>query len=214
MDIITATRLQSLRKANGFSQDALAEKLGISRQAISKWERAESSPDTDNLIALSKLYGLTLDELLDNEGKIKIREEIEEEFIDRQIKGLETKAKKAIENVKTRGLYPNLAKNLLKFPTPIVVAIIYIVMGYVMDLWHPGWIVFLFIPIIYQFAGACKAKTIKGFLMAMPIPEIIVMIYLFLGFVLGMWKFTAILFLVIPIYYWVIAVYVKGKKKD
>ena len=52
------------RKQAGLSQEALADKLGVSRQAVSKWERAESLPDTDNLIALAALYGLTLDELL------------------------------------------------------------------------------------------------------------------------------------------------------
>lgn len=48
----------------GLSQEALADRLGVSRQAVSKWERAESLPDTDNLIALAAIYGLTLDELL------------------------------------------------------------------------------------------------------------------------------------------------------
>ena len=67
MDLKTANRLQQLRKENGYSQDALAEKLGLSRQAISKWERGESSPDTDNLIALAELYHMTLDQLLGGE---------------------------------------------------------------------------------------------------------------------------------------------------
>lgn len=65
MDISTANRLYELRKQHGLSQDELAEKLNVSRQAVSKWERSESSPDTDNLIALAKLYGISLDELLD-----------------------------------------------------------------------------------------------------------------------------------------------------
>lgn len=64
MNIETAKRLLEYRKANGFSQEELAEKIGVSRQAISKWERSESSPDTDNLIALAKLYGVTIDELI------------------------------------------------------------------------------------------------------------------------------------------------------
>ena len=64
MDIGIAYRLQSLRKAKGYSQEELADKLGLSRQAISKWERAESAPDTDNLISLAKLYGMSIDELL------------------------------------------------------------------------------------------------------------------------------------------------------
>ncbi len=64
MDITTANRLYELRKQHGYSQDELADKLNVSRQAISKWERSESSPDTDNLIALARLYGVSLDELL------------------------------------------------------------------------------------------------------------------------------------------------------
>ncbi len=64
MDATMADRLIARRKAAGLSQEALADRLGVSRQAVSKWERVESSPDTDNLIALAALYGITLDELL------------------------------------------------------------------------------------------------------------------------------------------------------
>lgn len=70
MNIEIANRLVNLRKANNLSQEALAEKLGISRQAVSKWERAEASPDTDNLILLARLYGVSLDELLKTEDEI------------------------------------------------------------------------------------------------------------------------------------------------
>lgn len=68
MNVETANHLQMLRKKNNLSQEELAEKIGISRQAVSKWERAEASPDTDNLILLAKLYGVTLDELLRTES--------------------------------------------------------------------------------------------------------------------------------------------------
>ncbi len=64
MTIEIAERLVKLRKKYGYSQEELADKLGLSRQAVSKWERAEASPDTDNLICLAKLYGVSLDELL------------------------------------------------------------------------------------------------------------------------------------------------------
>lgn len=64
MDLAMAQRLVNRRKAAGLSQEALAAQLGVSRQAVSKWERSESSPDTDNLIALAALYGVSLDELL------------------------------------------------------------------------------------------------------------------------------------------------------
>lgn len=59
-----ADRLIELRRAQGLSQESLAKELGISRQAVSKWERAESAPDIGNLTALADLYGVTLDELV------------------------------------------------------------------------------------------------------------------------------------------------------
>lgn len=68
MDLAMAQRLVNRRKAAGLSQEALAAQLGVSRQAVSKWERGESSPDTDNLIALAALYGVSLDELLYGEA--------------------------------------------------------------------------------------------------------------------------------------------------
>lgn len=68
MDLAMEQRLVDRRKAAGLSQEALAAQLGVSRQAVSKWERSESSPDTDNLIALAALYGVSLDELLYGEA--------------------------------------------------------------------------------------------------------------------------------------------------
>lgn len=79
MNIEIANRLVNLRKQNNLSQEALAEKLGISRQAVSKWERAEASPDTDNLILLARLYGVSLDELLQTEDEIPRPDTFEEE---------------------------------------------------------------------------------------------------------------------------------------
>lgn len=64
MTLEIANRLCAYRKHHGLSQEELADRIGVSRQAVSKWERAEASPDTDNLILLSKEYGVTLDELL------------------------------------------------------------------------------------------------------------------------------------------------------
>lgn len=64
MNIEIANRLRQMRNKNGLSQEELAAKMGVSRQAVSKWERAEASPDTENLILLAKLYGISIDELL------------------------------------------------------------------------------------------------------------------------------------------------------
>lgn len=72
MTLEIANRLVELRKQHGLSQEELADKLGVSRQAVSKWERVESSPDTDNLIALAKLYGMSLDNLLNYNPSQKV----------------------------------------------------------------------------------------------------------------------------------------------
>lgn len=202
MDIKTANRLQQLRKMNGYSQDALAEKLGISRQAISKWERAESSPDTDNLIALADLYGMTLDELLNSENDKVIIDPSPSE---------ESKADAAPKK-RRPSLHGALGKKLFKFPYPIVVTIVYVLVGILAKVWHPTWILFLTIAVYYHFAGACFAKSKKGFMLALPFPEVIVIIFLILGFCGSLWHPAWILFLLIPVYYWAVAMYVKVPK--
>ncbi len=81
MTIEIADCLIKLRKKHGLSQEELADKLGLSRQAVSKWERAEASPDTDNLICLAKLYGVSLDELLSTDDDVEtiVKEQVKTE---------------------------------------------------------------------------------------------------------------------------------------
>ena len=59
-----ADRIQNLRKAKGLSQEELAEALGVSRQAVSKWESSQSSPDLDKIIQLSEYFNVSTDHLL------------------------------------------------------------------------------------------------------------------------------------------------------
>ena len=56
-------RIYTLRRKSGLSQEQLAEKIGVSRQAISKWESGTSTPELEKLIALSKCFNITVDEL-------------------------------------------------------------------------------------------------------------------------------------------------------
>ena len=56
-------KLVELRREKGWTQDELALKVGVTRQAVSKWERGVIAPSTVNLIALGRLYGVSLDEL-------------------------------------------------------------------------------------------------------------------------------------------------------
>lgn len=58
--------LKLFRKQNGFTQEHVAEKLGVSRQAVAKWERGESVPDIENVIALADMYEVTVDSLVRN----------------------------------------------------------------------------------------------------------------------------------------------------
>ncbi len=57
-------KLTAVRKDRGFSQEELAERIGVSRQAVSKWESGESYPDIENLIALSDVFGVSIDRLI------------------------------------------------------------------------------------------------------------------------------------------------------
>ena len=59
-----AEKILSLRTRRGMSQDALAEKMEVSRQSVSKWETAQSVPDLDKIIKLADLFGVGVDELV------------------------------------------------------------------------------------------------------------------------------------------------------
>jgi transcriptional regulator with XRE-family HTH domain len=60
-------KIHQLRKGKGLSQEELASQLTVSRQAISKWELGESVPDTENVVQLSKIFGVSTDYLLNDE---------------------------------------------------------------------------------------------------------------------------------------------------
>lgn len=60
-------KIYKLRKKDNLSQEALAEKLGVSRQSVSKWETGEATPEVSKLLALSELFGVTTDYLLKND---------------------------------------------------------------------------------------------------------------------------------------------------
>lgn len=65
--------LKSLRKINKYTQEEIADKIGVSRQAVAKWENGETVPDINNCRALAELYGVSLDDLVNfSEEKEKI----------------------------------------------------------------------------------------------------------------------------------------------
>lgn len=63
-------KIRKLRKENKISQEALAEKLGVSRQSISLWENDQTIPSMENIVAIANIFGVSTDELLkDNDEK-------------------------------------------------------------------------------------------------------------------------------------------------
>ncbi|MBR4067250.1 MAG: helix-turn-helix transcriptional regulator [Clostridia bacterium] len=65
--MILADKIITLRKKNGWSQEELAEQLGVSRQAVSKWEGAQSTPDLERVLRMAQLFGVSTDYLLKDE---------------------------------------------------------------------------------------------------------------------------------------------------
>ncbi|MGN0462615.1 MAG: helix-turn-helix transcriptional regulator [Ruminococcus sp.] len=66
-----AEKLKTIRKQAGMSQEKLAEKIGVSRQAITKWEGDNGTPDIENIMAISAIFNVSIDELFSNEKSIK-----------------------------------------------------------------------------------------------------------------------------------------------
>ncbi len=173
MDLQTGLKLQRLRKERGLSQEELAGKLNVSRQAVSKWERGEASPDTDNLVQLAKLYKISLDQLVENENNENTR--------------LPEKPKRKLKTDMV-GLV-----TAITFPTTVS---IYLLLGCTWGLWHPGWIIFFSICLVPSLAIAIKKK--KGVIFQYPI--LVSAVYLCLGFIWGLWHPAWIIFTTIPIY--------------
>ncbi|HPB17020.1 MAG: hypothetical protein WC554_02505 [Clostridia bacterium] len=86
-------------------------------------------------------------------------------------------------------------RNPNTFPYPVLATIVFLLMGFIWDLWHPGWIVFLTIPVYYAVVNAIKSRAISYTL-------IIVLIYLAMGFIWNLWHPGWIIFLLIPIIHW------------
>ena len=96
----------------------------------------------------------------------------------------------------------NLKRVLWKFPAPLVVAVAYLMLGFLRDMWHPSWMLFLLIPIYYMYVASYFAKGMRKKLNNFPAPLICVCAYLLLGFIHDLWHPGWLIFLLIPLYYW------------
>lgn len=221
MNIEIANRLVQMRKQSGLSQEALAEKLGISRQAVSKWERAEASPDTDNIILLARLYGVSLDELLKTEDEIP-RPEPEESTYRSETGSVGADVGAVAYDIvgngeaDSAGVSDNHMENetssvayeaeralrerfarMAKFPFAAFIGVLYVILGACFCAWHPAWLLFLLIPIWHSLVSAIMHKQPAK----LAYPVVATLMYLSMGFFWGWWHPGWVVFLTIPLYY-------------
>lgn len=92
-------RLQELRKSHNLSQEQLAEKLDVSRQAVSKWESSQANPDINNIVKLSNLYEVSTDYLLtgkEHDSQAVSKEQMVDKKSFKKLQGLPSSIRLAI----------------------------------------------------------------------------------------------------------------------
>ncbi len=191
---ILGSKLYELRKNSGLSQEELAEKLNVSRQAISKWECGESMPDTDNLITISRLYKISLDELVGN--SYCESEDNTDSSVEENQKYLSDEEKNELNKTpprKKRGW----AWVLHTFPYPIFITIVFLLWGFIWDGWDIAWTLFITIPLYHSTIECIRAKKLNLF----AYPVLVTFIYVFIGMKWSLWHPYWVLFITVPIFY-------------
>jgi len=214
MNIEIASRLQKLRKEKGYSQEELADKLGISRQAISKWERAEASPDTDNLIMLAKLYNVSLDDLLKSDEELeelrkeKVEQESSKQFKEGIVFTDDDGSRVEIDNHSIKAFDKDGTELKIDKKSRIILSIIdsfillltltgYLVWSLVFNAWEVSWTLWVLMPAVMSIFEAIFKKQITKFVY----PCLVTFLYCFLGMQFGLWHPFWFLFITIPFFY-------------
>ena len=187
MNVSIANKLYELRKKNGYSQEELALKLGVSRQAVSKWERAEASPDTDNLIMLSKLYNVSLDDIISDEDIINT---VKEDYIDDDDEEEESIAKK-----EDKSFIKKIA--IVRSSLYLLSVTVFLTIGLMTGIWHPTWTVFLLPGVIASLISAIHFKKPNRFLY----PLLVVAIYMIFSTIYNIYHPLWVIFITVPVYY-------------
>ncbi|MFA5421864.1 MAG: helix-turn-helix transcriptional regulator [Bacilli bacterium] len=231
MNIEIAERLIKLRKEKGLSQEELAEKLGLSRQAVSKWERAEASPDTDNLICLARIYGVSLDELLNTadtvedilEEQVKVEEEAKKDRVHIGKDGIHVESKDGDEVhisgdgifVKDKGdevdigcgrhIHGKPTKyEIVKGAVTGSVTLLIVVAFLLLGFLLPGGVGWTTGWILFLFIPIIASLFTcfhRRRITSFAMPVLVAAVFLFLGLGFGLWHPYWIIFLVIPIFY-------------
>lgn len=193
MNVEIAQRLASMRREQGYSQEELAERLGLSRQAVSKWERAESSPDIGNIVALAKLYGVSVDDLLciddgvvddvlfEEKDKDAAAEAQAQEAAVRANEAAVRAAQAAVAAAQARATVEQAQQIPQPQPVP-----------------YPQPQAPYVVP-----QPPAEEKSRRGPWLTFPYPILCVIVFLLAGFFSGWWHPAWVVFLTIPLYYWI-----------
>lgn len=195
MSIKQGEYLKKLRTENNLSQEKLGEKLGLSRQSISKWEQGNAVPDIENIMKLAKLYNVSVDSILNGEEDKKEETAKQEDMPEKNIEP----SADTFENKVPQKKKQKVHHTWVFYSYPVLMAILYALLGVLFSPkgWYMGWIVFLTIPLFYTGVLAYNKK--KPVIFCYPV--LMLIIYLLGGFFLNLWHPLWIIFLTIPIFY-------------
>lgn len=190
--------LYQLRKQASLSQEELAERLGVSRQAVSKWECGETMPDTENLIAISRIFGVSLDALVgnaptDTQGDDATQPDFTVEIVTDEDDEEGGSLYDEPEDAK-RGVFMRILSVL---PYPILVTIAFLFWGFQANGWTVAWTLFITIPIYYSFLECIRQKRFTPF----AYPVLMAFLYVLIGSLYNIWHPTWLMFVTVPLYY-------------
>lgn len=207
-----ANNLLTIRKAKRVTQEQLAEKLFVTRQAVSKWERGENEPDIVTLCAISSFFDVTIDDLLKVDLCLDLNEIDDTVVIDDEQSRLALKKAQA----------QKLAKKMVIFALSdiaISCLIIGIIFTACVDYSNYVWIVWFALPIIVPCAFAIRFNHEIGrkwLMYFFPIPFLSGIIYLLIHYLSVSTTGAWLAFLLIPVYYSIaiLITFLSTKKKD
>ena len=125
--MILADKVIKLRKKNGWSQEELADKMNVSRQAVSKWESAQTIPDLEKILQLSLLFGVTTDYLLKDE--IEVEELTNDTSLDTTIKRISIEEANAYIEQRKKASWRIALATFLCILSPITIMVLSILSG-------------------------------------------------------------------------------------
>lgn len=180
--------MTKFRRRTGMSIAQVADFMSVTPDEVIDWEEGNREPTNEQLIKLASLYGL----------------KSENEFFE---EGNSFKFDFATKNSSEYQERRRRAKLWNKFPYSMVCVLAYLILGFCINPaengfsgWHPGWLIFLTIPLYHGAVSAITYHRGNRF----PYPILCVLIYLLIGFFANIWTWSLLIFLTVPVYYWLV----------